>query len=163
MAKGDTLAKFFPNGFEPTPVEYAVVDTVSGHPIVAYSDTTAKGGVWTDVLQSNYGGQGITAYIHTLAVSATNGTAGWLVSFDRVGDNQRVLSEDSYAAEITAVPTSVPATATRVFIIAVTCGSGAALDSIAAGESYHFRARRDVSSDNAVGNTGIVAIELRET
>jgi hypothetical protein len=45
--------------------------------------------------------------------------------------------------------------------VAVT--DGANIDSIAVGESFRIRVRRDVANDDAAGDAELVAVELRET
>ncbi len=86
LASGDTLVKFFPRDNEPPTTLYALLSTRNAHPILNFDTTTQWSAIFTDVLSRNYAGGGITVYVHWTAATATTGTVGWDVSFERIGD-----------------------------------------------------------------------------
>ena len=58
---------------------------------------------------------------------------------------------------------TVPGTSGHVDITNVAVTDGANLDSIAVGESFRLRIRRNVATDTAAGDAELVAVELKET
>lgn len=162
MASGDTLAVFTPYMNEPPSSNYALADLRNGHPILAFDDTTGWAAIFTGILPRNYAGGGITVYIHASAV-ATSGTMGWLVAIERMDDSSLDIDADSFASDQTVTAATVPGTSGQTLVLNVAISSGANMDSLAAGEQYRLRVKRDVANDSAVGNTQITAIEIKET
>ena len=56
-----------------------------------------------------------------------------------------------------------PATAGNVDITSVAVANGADMDSVAAGETFRLRVRRDTANDTATGDAHLVMIEIIET
>lgn len=162
MASGDTLATFGPLDNEPEASNYATLNTRNGHPVLEFDDTTAESAVFSFILPRNYGGGGITAYVHSAAASATSGTIGWTVEFERVGTAQDT-DADSYASAQTVTAATVSGTSGIVTIGSVAVSNGANMDSIAVGELVRMRIKRDVANDNAAGDAQLFAVELKET
>ena len=164
MASGNTLAIFTPLQNEPPASNYATFDTRNGHPVLDFDDTTQEAAVFTGVMPRHYGAGGITVYVHWAATSATTGTVGWDVTFERVGDGSQDIDSDGFATAQTITAVTVPGTSGHVDItnVAITAGS-AGTDDIAAGESYRLRIRRDVANDTATGDAELVGVELKET
>lgn len=163
MASGATLCAFFPSDNEPPTTNYATLDTRNSHPVLDFDDTTQEAAIFTGVLPRNYAGGGITVYVHWAATSATTGTVGWDVSFERIGAGSQDIDSDGYASAQTVTAATVDATSGNVKITNVAISDGANIDSIAVGESFRVRIRRDVANDNAVGDAELVAVELKET
>ncbi|HEV2778821.1 MAG TPA: hypothetical protein VGX25_05415 [Actinophytocola sp.] len=163
MASGDTLAVLGPlDAFGPA-ADFATLDYRNRHPVLDFDTTTQETAFWRTVLPRHYGGGGITVYLHWSATTATTGTVGWLVAFERIGDAQQDLDADGFAADQTVTAATVPGTSGHVKISNVAVANGAAMDSIAVGEAFRLRLRRDVASDTAAGDAELVAIELKET
>lgn len=162
MASGDTLAIFLPQSYEPPSSNYATLDTRNGHPVLDFDQTTQEVAIWTGVLPRNYGGGGITVYAHWSA-DVTTGTAGWDTAFERIGSAQQDIDSDGFASAKTISATTVDGTSGNVLITNVAHSNGAEIDSIAVGETYRFRIRRDVANDNAAGDVNLLAVELKET
>lgn len=112
---------------------------------------------------SNYAGGGITVYIHWAAASATSGTIGWDVAFERIGAAQQDIDSDGFASAQTVTAATVDGTSGNVKITNVAITDGANIDSIAAGEAFRIRIRRDVTNDTAAGDAQLIAVELKET
>ena len=163
MATGNTLCVFLPMGYEPPSSNYATLDTRNGHPVLDFDTTTQETAIWTGVLPRHYAGGGITVYIHWAATSATTGTIGWDVSFERIGDGSQDIDADGFATAQTVTAATVPGTSGNVDITNVAITDGANIDSIAVGEAFRIRVRRDVANDSASGDAELVAVELKET
>lgn len=163
MASGDTLLIFTPLSNEPPAANYATLDTRNSHTVLDFDDTTAEAAVFKGILPRHYAGGGITVYAHWAATSATTGTGGWTVAFERVSDSQQDIDSDGFAGEQTITAATVPATSGHVTITNVAVTSGANMDSIAIGEAFRVRVTRDVANDSATGDLELYAIELKET
>ena len=163
MASGNTLFTFFPTDNEPPATNYATFDTRNGHPVLDFDTTTQETAIFTGVVPRNYAGGGITVYVHAMATSATTGTMGWDVSFERMSDASTDLDSDSFASAQTITATTVPGTSGVVLVLNVAVTNGANMDSIAAGEAFRLRLRRDVANDTAAGDVEFVALEGKET
>jgi hypothetical protein len=163
MASGNTLVVFRPVDNEPPASNYATFDIRNGHPTLDFDDTVQEAAVFTSVLPRHYASGGITVYLHWAATSATTGTVGWDVAFERVGDGQQDIDADGFATAQTVTAATAPATSGNVKITNVAFPDGANIDSLAVGESFRLRVRRDVANDTAVGDAELVAVELKET
>lgn len=148
---------------EPPSANYATFDTRNSHPVLDFDDTTQETAIFTGVLPRNYSSGGITVYVHHAATSATSGTIGWDVAFERIGDSQQDIDSDGFATAQTITATTVPGTSGHVQINSVAISDGANIDSIAIGEAFRLRIRRDVANDSATGDAELIAVELKET
>lgn len=163
MGSGQTLCRFGPLDNEPPATNYATLDTRNGHPVLDFDTTTQESAIFTGILPRSYAGGGITVYVHWAATSATSGTIGWDVAFERIGDSQQDIDSDGFATAQTITATTVPGTSGHVDITNVAVTDGANIDSIAAGEVFRLRIRRDVANDSAAGDAELVYVELKET
>lgn len=162
MASGNTLCVFFPADNEPTSTNYATPDLRNFHPVLNFDTTTGETAFFTAILPRHYAGGGITVYVHWAAATATSGTIGWLVAFERIGTAQD-LDADSFAGDQTITAVTVSGTSGIVVITNVAVTDGANIDSIAVGEAFRIRITRDVANDTAAGDAQLVAVELKET
>lgn len=163
MASGDTLIAFGPRNAEFPSTNFAPLSSRNAHPVLLFDTTTQEIAFFTGVLPRNYAGGGITVYVHWSAASATTGTIGWDVSFERIGDGSQDLDADGFATAQVVTAATVPATSGNVDITNVAISNGANIDSIAVGETFRLRIRRDVTNDTAAGDAGLVGVELKET
>lgn len=163
MASGDTLLTFRAADNEPPATNYATLDTRNGHLVLDFDATTQETAIFTGVLPRHYGGGGITVYVHWAASTATTGTIGWDVAFERIGDGSQDLAADGFATAQTVTAATVPGTSGLVDITNVAVTDGANIDSVAVGEAFRLRIRRDVANDTATGDAEALAVELKET
>lgn len=163
MASGDTLAVFVALNASYPLSNFAAFTQRNRHPLLSFDPTTQEAAFFETVLARHYGGGGITVYLHWSATSATTGTIGWDVSFERIGAAQQDLDADGFATAQTITAATVPATSGHVNITNVAVTHGANIDSIAVGETFRLRVRRDVANDSAVGDAELVAVELKES
>lgn len=162
MASGQTLCTFFPADNEPTSTNYATPDLRNLHPVLNFDTTTGETAFFTGIVPRHYAGGGITVYVHSCAATATSGTIGWLVAFERIGTTQD-LDADSFAADQTITASTVNGTSGICNIDNVAVTNGANMDSIAVGEAFRLRITRDVANDTATGDAQLVCVELKET
>lgn len=164
MASGNTLCCFFPADNQPPASNYATLDIRgSGHPVLDFDTTTQESAIFTGVVPRHYGGGGITVYVHAALTSATSGTLGWDVAFERIGAASQDIDSDGFATAQTITAATVPGTSGHVLILNVAVSNGANMDSIAVGETFRLRIRRDVANDTAAGDAELLAVELKET
>lgn len=163
MATGQTLLIWRAQDNEPPSSNPAAFDTRNGHPCLAFDTTTQETAIFTAVLPRNYAGGGITVYLHWAAATATTGTIGWDVAFERIGSAIQDLDADGFATAQTVTAATVDGTSGNVSITNVAVTNGANIDSIAVGETFRLRVRRDVANDTATGDAQLLAVELKET
>lgn len=163
MASGDTLLIFTALSNEPPSSNYATLDTRNQHPVLDFDDSTNEDAVFSAIMPRNYGGGGVTVYIHYAMSSATAGDIDWDVAFERIGDQQQDIGSDSFASVQSVDNTTVPGTSGLVDIVNVAFTDGAQMDSVAAGEGFRVKITRDASSDTASGDAELLFIEIKET
>ena len=163
MASGNTLLTFLAEEGRPPTSGGATFDVRNNIACFDFDDTTGESVIFTGVLPRNYAGGGITVYLHWAATSATTGTGGWLVAFERIGDGQQDIDSDGFASNQTVTAVTVPATSGHVDITNVAVSDGANIDSIAVGELFRLKVTRDVANDTAAGDLELYAVELKET
>lgn len=167
MASGDTLEAFKPADNEPPASAYAQADEANGaaspDPVLAFDDTTAEYAVFTGLMPRNYAGGGITLSLLAAMASATSGTLGWTVELERRQAGTTSIGSDSWATAQTITAVTVPGTAGVLQTFSLAISSGANMASIAAGEWFRLRLKRDVANDTATGDAWLKGLEIRET
>lgn len=163
MASGDTICCFFPSDNEPPSSNFATLDVRNGHLVLDFDTTTQETAIFSGIVPRNYAGGGITVYVHAMLTSATTGTLGWDVAFERMSDATTDLDSDSFASAQTITAATVPGTSGVVLVLNVAVSNGANMDSIAVGEAFRLRVRRDVANDSATGDGEFLCCELKET
>lgn len=165
MASGDTLAIFTPHDNEPPSAAYATLDTRNGHLVLDFDQSTDEEAVFSCVLPRNYGGGGITVYLHLSATGITTGNHIMETQFERVGDGSQDVDSDGFATAVAGAATAVAGTDGHVDIVAIAHTDGAQIDSIAVGEKFRLKVRRDANnaSDTAAADMELHAVELKET
>lgn len=163
MASGNTLCTFGPADNVPPTSNYATIDTRNGHLVLDFDTTTQEAAIFTGLMPRHYAGGGVTVYVHAMLSSATSGTLGWDVAFERMSDATTDLDSDSFATAQTITAATVPGTSGVVLVLNVAITDGANMDSVTAGDSFRLRIRRDVSNDTASGDAELLAVEVKET
>lgn len=162
MASGNTLAVFTAVDAAFPASNYPQFGVRNNHRVLNYDATTGETAYFEDVLPRNYSGGGVTVYIHHMAASATSGTIGWLIAFERIGDRVHDLDSDSFASDQTLTAVTVSGTSGEVDIVSVNISDGANMDSLAVGEGYRLRVTRDVANDTATGDAQLLRVEIKE-
>jgi hypothetical protein len=162
VASGDVLCVFGPRGNEPPTSNFATLDTRNTQVVLDFDTTTQETAIWSGVMPYHYGGGNITVYVHSSMTSATSGTVGWDVTFEAIGTAQDTDS-DGFATAQTITAATVSGTSGVLLVQSVTCTAGSTgTDSVAAGNKFRLRVRRDVANDTAAGDAEIHAVVVRE-
>jgi len=116
------------------------------------------------ILPRAYAGAGITVYVHWSASDATTGNVRLGAAFRRIADD----GEDVSAAHTYDYNYATDATANvknEVAYTAIAFTHGADMDSLAVGESFILRIKRDMTSaaDTMLGQLRLIAVEVSET
>ncbi len=163
MASGDTLVVFTPLANEPPASLYATLDTRNSQPCLDFDATSIEFASFSGVLPRNYGGGGITVYLHWRASSATSGAVYWLVAFERCNTD---ADANSFATQQGAGSTT-NGTSGISTITSIAFTNGGQIDSLAAGEEFRLSVQRDApgasGTDDMTGDAELFKVELRET
>lgn len=163
MSSGDTLCTFQPRDNEPPSSNAATPGLRNGHPTLLFDTTTSEAAIFTLLLPRNYGGGGITVYITASMVSATSGTLGWTIEIERIGAAQQDLDSDGFASAQTITAATVDGTSGNTITLNVAISNGANMDSVAAGEWFRLRLKRDTTNDSATGDAEFIGGEIKES
>lgn len=154
---------FGPSDNEPPASNYAVYGVRNNHPYLAFDTTTQWTAQFSGVLPTDYAGNGLTCTVYVAAETAITGTIGFDAAIERIDASVLDIDADSYATAKTITATTVPGTSGMILALSCTFSSGAEMDSLAAGEAFRLRIRRDVANDTAAGNAQVIAATIRET
>lgn len=103
----------------------------------------------------------MTVIVHWAATSATSGTVGWDVAFERIADGGIDIDSDSFGTAQTVTAATVPGTSGVTKVTSVTFTQAQLPASLAAGDVYRVRIRRDVTNDTATGDAELLFIEIQ--
>ena len=166
MASGDTLAVFTPLHNEPPATNYATLDTRNGHPVLDFDGVTDEEAVFSGVLPRNYAGGGLTVYLWVMFTSATSGNAYWQAAIERMDVGTLDLDADSFAS-FQGAAGNPNGTSGVMTLVTITFTSGAQMDSLAAGEAFRLKIRRDADgtggTDDVTSDAELVRVEIKET
>jgi len=166
MASGETLIEFTPLHNEPPAAAYATLDTRNAHPCLDFDGATDEEAVFTGILPRNYAGGGLTIVTYWSFTSATSGSLRVQTSIERIDVSSLDIDADSFATANSAGGTA-PGTSGQVIAVTTTHTSGAQMDSLAAGELFRFKIRRDADgtsgTDDIVSDAELLGVEIRET
>ena len=164
MASGDSLCKWHPSNNEPPVNNYATLDTRNSRPCLDFDAAANEDAVFSDVMPRHYAGTtGVTVYIHYAMSTAEALTIDWDAAFERGGDQDFNVDGDGFAAVNSVDDTTVPGTSGLVDIVSIAFTDGADMDSVTAGDGFRLKITRDAVSDDAVGDSEMFWLELRET
>jgi hypothetical protein len=163
MASGNTLCAFSPFDNVPPTSNNASFSVRNGHPVLAFDTTTAEDAIFTGLMPRHYAAGGVTVYLHWAAASATSGTIGWTVAFERFSDATLDIDADSFATAQTITAATVPGTSGVVTVGSVGFTNGSQMDSVAVGEGFRLKVTRDVANDTATGDAQLLLVEIKET
>jgi hypothetical protein len=166
MASGNTLCVFTPLQNEPPASAYATLDLRNYHPVLDFDGSADEEAVFTGILPRHYAGGGLTVYLHVMFTSATSGSAYWSASIERMDDGTLDLDADSIAA-VQSAAGNPNGTSGIMTLVTITFTSGAQMDSLAAGEMFRLKIRRDADgsagTDDVATDAELVGIEIKET
>lgn len=166
MASGDTLTIFTPYQDEPPASSFATPDLRNAHPVLDFDGSADEEAVFTGVLPRNYAGGGLTVNTYWSFTSATSGSLRVQAAIERMDTSSLDIDSDSFTAFQSAGGTA-PGTSGQFVQVAVTMTSGAQMDSLAAGEMFRLKIRRDADgtsgTDDITTDAELLGIEIKET
>lgn len=140
---------------------YMTLDSRNSHPVLDADTTTSELGVWTRTLPNDYTAAGVTIDVWVAATSATSGTIGLLIAFERNDASGLDIDADSFGSDTTVTAVTVPGTSGQLLKLSVNIADGSAMDSTAAGELFRLRIKRDVANDTAAGDAEVLRWTMR--
>lgn|SRR3990167_2069153 len=163
MASEDTLAVITPLSNEPGTAAFATLDTRNSHTVLDFDDTTAENAIFKGIMPNNYAGGGVTVIPHVATTSGTAGTVVMCAAFESVG-TALDIDADSFAGTLNGTIV-VPATTGLLGTIGIGFSDGAAMDSLAVGQSFRLKVGRlpADAEDSLVGDAELYAVEIKET
>lgn len=166
MATTNVLAVFTPLNNEPPAAAFATLDTRNGHITLDFDGATDEEAVFSGVLPAHYAGGGLTIETFWAFTSATSGSLRVQTSIERIDASSLDIDADSFATANSAGGTA-PGTSGQVIKVTTTHTSGAEMDSLAAGEAFRLKIRRDADgtsgTDDITTDAELLAVNLKET
>lgn len=166
MASGDTLLIFSPLANEPPASNYATPDLRNSHPVLDFDGATDEEAVFSAILPRLYAGGGLTVYAYWALTSATSGSLRTQAAIERMDVGSLDIDADSFAA-FQSGGAAAPGTSGQLVQAAVAFTSGAQMDSLAAGEPFRLKIRRDADgtsgTDDIATDAELVMVEVKET
>lgn len=163
---GDTLVTFTPLANEPPSSAYATLDLRNLHPVLDFDGATDEEAVFSGVLPRHYSGNGLTVRVHVAFTSATSGSCRWQGAIERIDSSSLDIDADSFTS-FQSVGVTAPGTTGQIITGDLTFTSGANMDSLAVGEAFRLKIRRDADgtsgTDDIATDAELLLVEIRET
>ncbi len=157
---------FTPLTNEAPAAAFATLDSRNAHPVLDFDGATDEEAVWTAVLPAGYAAGGLTVDTFWAFTSATSGNLRVQAAIERIDVSSLDIDADSFAAFQSAGGTA-PATSGMVIKVTVAFTSGAQMDSLAAGELFRLKIRRDADgtsgTDDIATDAELLAVIVKET
>ena len=163
---GPTSITFKPGDYEPTSTIYAQLDTNNQHPVLDFSPTADEEAMWTDFLMEGYDGGGLTVDIYVVT-AATSGNTVFQAAIERIETTQDT-DTDGFASFQSSGAVAVSGTAGVPVKVTITFTDGSQMDSLAAGELFRLKIRRDADDTSATdsvtaNDVSVLAVKVKET
>lgn len=166
MASGNFLNQFTPQANEPPSSSFATLDTRNGHVVLDFDGASDEEAVFSGVVPAHYSGGGLTIDTFWALTSATSGSFRVQTSIERIDASSLDIDADSFAAANSAGG-SAPGTSGQVVVVTTTHTSGAQMDSLAAGEAFRLKIRRDADgtsgTDDITTDAELLRVVIKET
>lgn len=127
---------------EPPASNPATPDLRNSHPVLDFDGATDEEAVFHAVLPDSYGGGGLTVDTFWAFTTATSGSLRVQAAIERIDASSLDIDADSFAAFQSAGGTA-PGTNGQVIKVTITFADGSEMDSLAAGELFRLKIRRD--------------------
>jgi hypothetical protein len=166
-ASGQTLLVFPAIACYPETTSGVQIDQRNDHLVWDFDGATDEELLCPAVLPRNYSGGGLTVSLYIAFTSATSGTSRWQADIERVQASTQDIDSDGFTGTFQSASGSVPATSGHVIVVTITFTSGAQMDSLAVGEYFRLKIRRDADgtsgTDDVTTDAELLAIEVKET
>jgi hypothetical protein len=157
-----TIAFFTALDNEPPATNFATFDTRNSHLVLDFDTVTQEAAIFRGIIPEGINLlSGCSVITQWAATSATTGTIGWDVAFERIASNGINLGTDSFDTPQTITATTVPSTSGITLTTSVTFTQAQLPSSLTNGNMYRLRVRRDVVNDTASGDAELLGLEIR--
>lgn len=150
----------------PPTAAYATPDTRNAHIVLDFDGATDEEAVFQGVLPTTYASGGLTVEVYCAFSTATSGSVRWQAAIERIDASTLDTDADSFAAFQSAGGTA-PGTSGQIIKVTVTLTDGAQMDSLAAGEAFRLKIRRDADgtsgTDDIATDAELFRVVMRET
>lgn len=167
MASGDTLCSFVPALCATYPASsYATPDLRNNHPVLDFDGSTDEEAYFELVMPAHYDGGSVVIDLYVALTSATSGTSRWQTDLERVNSAGPDLDADSFSGTFQSAGGAASGTSGIPTAISITHTAGAQMDSLAAGEPFRLKVRRDADgtsgTDDITTDAELVRVVIRE-
>lgn len=163
---GAFVLQLSPLANEPMTSSPATPDVRNFHPVLDFDGATDEEAVFTAVLPNGYGGGGLTVDTFWALTSATSGSLRVQAAIERIDASSLDIDADSFAS-FNSAGGSAPGTSGHVIKVTITFTAGAQMDSLAAGELFRLKIRRDADGTSGTDDIGtdaeLLFTTVRET
>lgn len=138
----------------------------NNHKTLDFDGSADEEATFSGVLPLTYASGGLTCELWCACASATSGTMRFQASIERIDLSSLDIDADSFASAQSA-GASAPGTSGQVVKVSIAFTDGAQMDSLAAGEAFRLRIRRDADgtsgTDDITTDVQVLRVILRET
>ena len=169
MASGDTLVVFTSQANQPPSSNAATEETRGGVLLLAFDDTNDEEAIFAGVLPRHYDGGGVTVTIGWAAKDTTVAphNAVWQAAFHAIKDDADDLDGITFAAFNGSGAVAEASASGELAYDTVTFTDGADMDSVAAGDAFLLKIRRDAddtsATDSLTDDAQLAFVEIKET
>lgn len=167
MASGNFLNTFVPFDNVPPSSAFATLDTRNVHPVLDFDGSTDEEAVFPSVLPNHYSGGGLTVDIFVSFTSATSGSGRLQADIERMQASTLDVDADSFTGSFQSAGVTAPGTSGQIVVGTITFTSGAQMDSLAAGEAFRLKIRRDADgtsgTDDITTDMELHRVVVKET
>lgn len=172
MASGNYLISFVAQDGVPPATTYATQDTITGAstpaeavPVLDFDGTSDEFIDFYGVLPAAYAGGGLTLTIAWSSSAATTGDVVWGAAFRAIVDDAEDLDTTAFTYAYNFVTSTTASAIGEVQYADITFTDGADMDSLAVGEQFILRVKRDPddAADTMSGDGEIHGICVKET
>ena len=157
-----TIAFFTALNNEPPATNFATLDTRNSHPVLDFDATTQESTIFRGIIPEGVSLlSGCNVITQWTATSATSGTIGWDVAFERIASNGINLNADNFGTPQTITAITVPSTAGVTLTSSCSFIQTQLPSGLTNGDMYRLRIRRDVANDTASGDAELLGVEVR--
>jgi hypothetical protein len=146
---------------EPPAANFARLDVRNSRPHLDFDTTTQESAIFSCVLPTGIDlTNGLVVMLYWAAETATAGTIGWDVAFERIADGGIDLDADSFGTAQVVTAETVSGTSGILSQSSVAFTQAQLPTSFASGEFFRVRVRRDVAGDSAAGDAELYKVVL---
>jgi hypothetical protein len=154
-------------GNNPPASAYATPDTRNSHAVLDFDGSTDEEAVFAGVLPTVYAGGGLTVETYWAFTTATSGSLRVQADIERIDASSLDTDADSFTGSFQSAGGTAPGTSGQIIKVTITFTSGAQMDSLAAGEAFRLKIRRDADgtsgTDDITTDAELFRVVLRET